>query len=124
MNVDSFIDTNVFTYQLEGLDERKSATAARIIERGIVKGTACISFQVVQGCLNTVLRKARIPVGTEDAASYLQHVLAPPLPHTTERFRSAIVLASATASSSRPRSRPAAIASIPRICRTASAFGV
>jgi len=77
MSVESFIDTNVFIYQLEGLDERKSATAAALIEQGLIEGTACISFQVIQECLNTVLRKAQTPLGTDDAARYLEHVLAP-----------------------------------------------
>ena len=48
MSVEGFIDTNVFVYQLEGLDIRKAAIAERVIEQGIATGTACISFQVVQ----------------------------------------------------------------------------
>lgn len=55
MTVESFIDTNVFVYQLERLDVRKATTAERLIEQGIASGTACISFQVVQECLNTVV---------------------------------------------------------------------
>jgi len=50
MSVEHFIDTNVFVYQLERRDARKAAVAERLIERGIAKGTACISFQVVQEC--------------------------------------------------------------------------
>jgi predicted nucleic acid-binding protein len=77
MSVESFIDTNLFIYQLEASDERKSATADRIIRKGIETRNACISFQVVQECLNTVLRKAEIPLSTDETKQYLDNVLAP-----------------------------------------------
>jgi predicted nucleic acid-binding protein len=56
MSAESFIDTNVFIYQLEALDARKTALADRIIRQGIETGNACISFQVVQECLNTLTK--------------------------------------------------------------------
>ncbi len=77
MSVESFIDTNLFVYQLEASDERKSATADRIIRKGIETRNACISFQVVQECLNTVLRKAEIPLSTDETKQYLDNILAP-----------------------------------------------
>ena len=77
MSAESFIDTNLFIYQLEASDERKSATADRIIRKGIETRDACISFQVVQECLNTVLRKAEIPLSTDETEQYLDHILAP-----------------------------------------------
>ncbi len=77
MSAESFIDTNVFIHQLEALDERKADMAAGIVRRGIETGNACISFQVVQECLNTVLRKAEIPLDTKQAHAYLDSVLAP-----------------------------------------------
>ena len=77
MSADAFIDTNVFIYQLEALDERKSAIAEQIIRDGIANGTACISFQVIQETLNVVLRKAAVPLDPEAARSYLESVLAP-----------------------------------------------
>jgi len=77
MSVECFIDTNLFIYQLEASDERKSATANRIIRKGIETRNACISFQVVQECLNTVLRKAEIPLSTDETKQYLDNVLAP-----------------------------------------------
>ncbi len=77
MSVECFIDTNLFIYQLEASDERKSATADRIISKGIESHNACISFQVVQECLNTVLRKAEIPLSTDETRQYLDNVLAP-----------------------------------------------
>lgn len=77
MSAEYFIDTNIFVYQLEALDEDKSATADRIIREGIETKKACISFQVVQECLNTVLRKVEIPLSTDDTRTYLEKVLAP-----------------------------------------------
>ena len=77
MSAECFIDTNMFIYQLEALDERKTATADRIIRLGIERGDACISFQVVQECLNIMLRKAAIPLDTDQTRSYLETVLAP-----------------------------------------------
>ena len=77
MSVENFIDTNVFIYQLEALDERKAAIADKIIRDGIASGNACISFQVIQETLNTVIRKAEVPLDRESAGSYLENVLAP-----------------------------------------------
>lgn len=77
MSAECFIDTNIFIYQLEALDDRKYAIAERIIRDGVSTGNACISFQVVQECLNTVLRKAEIPLDTDQTRIYLETVLAP-----------------------------------------------
>jgi len=77
MSVESFIDTNVFIYQLETLDPRKHAIAERIVSAGVATGNACISFQVIQECLNTVLRKAEIKLDPVGARSYLDNVLGP-----------------------------------------------
>lgn len=77
MNAEAFIDTNVFIYRLERLDERKAAIAEEIIREGIETGNACISFQVVSETLNTVLRKAEIPLDSDSAREYLESVLAP-----------------------------------------------
>ena len=77
MSVERFIDTNLFIYQLEAADERKRDIADGIIRQGIETGNACISYQVVQECLNTVLRKAEVPLDHSGARSYLDHVLAP-----------------------------------------------
>ena len=77
MSVDRFLDTNVFVYQLEGRDPRKAAIAQDLIRQGIESGNACISFQVVQECLNTALRKALVPLGDHDMRRYLESVLAP-----------------------------------------------
>lgn len=77
MSVEIFIDTNVFIYHLDTTDPRKQAIAERIVRQALMGGNACISFQVVQECLNTVLRKARIALSVTQARAYLDAVLAP-----------------------------------------------
>lgn len=77
MSVEYFLDTNLFIYQLDSADEAKARIATRIIREGIATGNACISFQVVQECLNTILRKAEISLSTEQAGLYLDASLAP-----------------------------------------------
>ena len=77
MSVESFLDTNLFIYQLEARDKRKSAIADAIIRQGVETGNACISYQVVQECLNTVFRKAEVPLDLFGARSYLDYVLGP-----------------------------------------------
>lgn len=77
MSAEVFIDTNVFIYQLDGTDARKQAVAEQIVREGLATGKACISFQVVQECLNTVLRKAKVPLAPPAARAYLDTVLLP-----------------------------------------------
>ena len=77
MSADCFLDTNVFVYQLEGRDARKAEIAQNLIQQGIETGNTCISFQVVQECLNTATRKALVPLGGPEMGRYLETVLAP-----------------------------------------------
>ena len=77
MSAEAFIDTNVFIYHLDAGDRRKQGIAERIVRNGLATGNACISFQVVQECLNTVLRKAQIALDIKAARAYLDTVLAP-----------------------------------------------
>ena len=44
MSVESFLDTNLFIYQLEASDHRKSAIADSIIRQGVETGNACVSY--------------------------------------------------------------------------------
>lgn len=53
------------------------AVAEQLIRRALSERNACISFQVVQAWLNTVLRKAEVPLDLAGARSYLDVVLAP-----------------------------------------------
>ena len=73
----SFIDTNVFVYHVDNTDKRKSDIAHSLIRDGLACDTSCISFQVVQEFLNTMIRKAKHPLPTDDAHSYLADVLSP-----------------------------------------------
>lgn len=77
MSAENFIDTSIFLHQLEGLDRHKSMIADRIIRDGVASGNACISAQVVQECMNTVLHKAQAPLDTDSAGRYLDTVLIP-----------------------------------------------
>ena len=77
MSAEYFIDTNVFIYQLDGTDPRKQQIAERIIREALAVNNACISSQVVQECLNVVLRKAQVALPAAAARSYLDAVLAP-----------------------------------------------
>jgi predicted nucleic acid-binding protein len=77
MSAEAFIDTNVFIYHLDATDARKHGIAERIVRDGLASGDACISFQVVQECLNTALRKAEVALSLDAARSYLDTVLTP-----------------------------------------------
>lgn len=94
MSAKVFIDTNVFVYQLDTSDTRKHAIAERIVRNALAGENACISFQVVQECLNTALRKARIALDATAARSYLDTVLVPLLKvvPSAALYRSALIL--------------------------------
>lgn len=77
MSVECFIDTNVFIYHLDSTDLRKHRLAERIVREALATGNACISYQVVQECLNVALRKAQVALSIEAARSYHDAVLGP-----------------------------------------------
>ncbi len=77
MSAETFIDTNVFIYHLDTTDLRKHEVAEAIIRDALATGKACISSQVVQECLNAVLRKAEVALTPDAARAYLDVVLAP-----------------------------------------------
>ena len=77
MSAESFIDTNIFIYQLERLDARKAGIADELIEHGIATQTACISFQVIQECINAAIRKAKLPLTEDEMRKYMEDVLVP-----------------------------------------------
>lgn len=77
MSVEVFLDTNVFVYQLDITDKRKHKVAEALVRDALARETACISYQVVQECLNTVLRKAAVAMDAEQARQYLDVVLLP-----------------------------------------------
>ncbi|RIK85547.1 MAG: VapC toxin family PIN domain ribonuclease [Burkholderiales bacterium] len=77
MSAEDFIDTNVFIYHLDASDPRKQAIAERIVRQALLHGNACISHQVMQECLNVVLRTAQVTLDIAQARAYLETVLAP-----------------------------------------------
>ncbi len=77
MSVEYFLDTNLFIYQLEAADSHKTGVADDLIREAVATGKGCISYQVVQECLHTALRKAEVPLDISSARAYLDHVLAP-----------------------------------------------
>jgi predicted nucleic acid-binding protein len=77
MPAEDFLDTNVFVYQLDTSDPRKSARADALVRRALVNGSGCISYQVVQEWLNVVTGKARLSLPPDEAALYLDAVLMP-----------------------------------------------
>ncbi len=77
MPADTFIDTNVFVHHLDWTDPRKRAIAEAVVRGSLASGSGCISFQVMQECLNSVLRKAEVKLGIESARSYLDAALTP-----------------------------------------------
>ena len=77
MSAEVFIDTNVFIYHLDTTDRRKHKVAETIVYEALASGNACISYHVVQECLNVALRKAEVALSTDAARQYLEAVLAP-----------------------------------------------
>lgn len=77
MSAEIFLDTNIFVYQLDASDPRKQGIASRLVRDALETGSACISFQVVQECLNVALSKASVPLSPDQARRYLDAVLLP-----------------------------------------------
>lgn len=77
MSDERFLDTNVFIYQLDRSDPGKSAIADDLIRDAVVNGKGCVSYQVVQECLNAMTRKAQVALSPADMTLYLDNVLAP-----------------------------------------------
>jgi predicted nucleic acid-binding protein len=74
---DDFIDSNVFVYLFDEIDERKRDVAYKIVESALQADSAIISWQVVQETLNVVTRKLPTPMTSEDARRFLEQVLGP-----------------------------------------------
>ena len=77
MSAELFIDTNIFIYQLDTTDPRKHRIAEQIVRSALSEGNACISWQVVQECMNVMLRKAAVVLPPQATRSYLDVVLLP-----------------------------------------------
>ena len=76
MSVD-FIDSNVFVYLFDETDPHKRQLATDLVYRALVDGSGAISFQVIQETLNIATRRLEVPLGREDAKTFLSEVLEP-----------------------------------------------
>jgi predicted nucleic acid-binding protein len=75
MNGD-FIDTNIFAYLVDELDDRKRSIATRVVLEGVTSG-ATISYQVVQETLNLLVGKLARRGNVPNADEFLRNVLEP-----------------------------------------------
>lgn len=77
MSDGDFIDSNVFVYLVDPKDPAKRRTAEDLISASIERGSASISFQVVQETLNVMTRKLQTVLTIDDARRFLAEVLMP-----------------------------------------------
>ena len=70
-----FLDSNVFVYLFDDVDERKRDVAERCVADALTSGHAVVSYQVVQEVLNVLTRK--LGATPSDARKFLEAVLAP-----------------------------------------------
>ena len=128
MPASAFIDTNIFVYQLDNADPLKQAIADEIIRDALANGSGCISYQVVQECLNVATRKAKVALDAASAGRYFDVVLEPLMvvpasmrsTATASRFRRDIDSAFTIQSSSRLRCQRDVRRSTARICSRVS----
>ncbi len=78
MSAKSFLDTNVFVYDIDtGAPREKRAIAHELIRDALRHGQSVISYQVVQEFLNVATRKFTAAMSASDAAQYVQAVFQP-----------------------------------------------
>ena len=73
-----FVDSNVFIYMFDLVDQDKRDKANRLVQTTLESGNGVISYQVVQETLNVLTHKMKKPcISSEDASRLLESVLAP-----------------------------------------------
>jgi predicted nucleic acid-binding protein len=77
MNVNHFLDTNVFVYSFDQSQPGKRERALALIAKALQSGDGLISTQVIQEFLNVATRKFATPMKTADCQAYLIKVLYP-----------------------------------------------
>lgn len=70
-----FLDTNVFVYLFDEVDDRKRTIAERLVADALAAGTGVVSYQVVHEALNVLTRK--LGASPSNARRFLDGVLAP-----------------------------------------------
>jgi predicted nucleic acid-binding protein len=97
MSARSFLDTNVFIYDIDaGAPAAKKSVAADLIREALGERRSFVSYQVIQEFLAVAIRKFSISVTIPDARRYLDTVLKPMLVvhSSTELFHEAIDIGS------------------------------
>lgn len=77
MSAELFLDTNLFIYELDNSDPRKTTIASDIIGKAIIEESGCISFQVIQECLSSCICKAEIALSPTEMRQYMRSVMLP-----------------------------------------------
>jgi predicted nucleic acid-binding protein len=72
-----FIDSNVFIYMLDTVDDRKREIATQLVDAARREGTGIISFQVVQEVLSIATRRLQPSMAPSDTQELLETVLVP-----------------------------------------------
>lgn len=77
MSAKCFIDTNIFIYTFDRVDERKRKKSLALVGEALQDATGFISYQVIQEFVNTATRKFSVPMTAHDVGLYLKTVLLP-----------------------------------------------
>ena len=82
-----FLDTNIFVYDFDVSEPRKTKRASALIRRAINSKRGVVSYQVVQEFLNLVFKKFAKPMPALEAERYLFSVFRPLLSvHSSPRL--------------------------------------
>jgi predicted nucleic acid-binding protein len=76
MSADFFLDTNVLAYTFDRHAKAKRARARDLLREGL-RGSGCVSWQVVQEFCNVARRRFVVPMGLDQLREYLESVLLP-----------------------------------------------
>jgi predicted nucleic acid-binding protein len=78
MNGKSFLDTNIFIYDIDDeAPKAKKAVAHNLIRDALARNRSIVSYQVIQEFLAVAIRKFPSSVTVPDARRYLEAVLDP-----------------------------------------------
>jgi predicted nucleic acid-binding protein len=72
-----FLDTNLLVYAIDPSDAGKQAVALKWLTAAHETGNGVLSYQVVQEWFNVVLRKAAVPLGSDEADSIYRKLIEP-----------------------------------------------
>jgi predicted nucleic acid-binding protein len=80
MNGKSFLDTNIFVYDIDAdAPKAKKKIADHLIRDALTKHRSVVSYQVIQEFLAVAIRKFPASITVPDARRYLETVLKPML---------------------------------------------